>query len=265
MRWTKTMMASIVFFVALSVAANADTLAYMNTGSANFGTIDLNTGAFSLLGTSPVVLAGLGEITSTGSTLYGSSYTSTAGLLYTVNPANGALTQVGAGSGVDYFDFGSTLTSLYSVDTSGVLWSINATTGAATRIGPTGVPVAGFSNLSTNSSTLYLSSNGSLYTLNLTTGAGTLVGSHGGPQIGALILEGSVLYGGEDSPAEAVDTINIGTGAATVGPSLTPTTFGNFFGLAPAATTATPEPGTLWLSFGFLAGVYRIKRSRLFQ
>jgi len=56
-----------------------------------------------------------------------------------------------------------------------------------------------------------------------------------------MVFTGGTLYGG-DSQNVSVDTINTGTGAATVGAGETPGTV--FYGLAPSAV---PEPGTLTL------------------
>ena len=243
----------------------ADNTAYATTESGDFGTIDLNTGAFTLLGNSGLTLSGLGV---SGGNLYGVTYTSAAGTLFQINPANGALTTIGS-SGVDYYDFGSTLTGLYALtEVSGNtdLYSINPTTGAATLIGATGVAAVGISNLSSNSSTLYFASGASLYTINTTTGVGTLVGTMGDVEMGALVTETGTLYGGQDFPGPpfAVDTINTTTGAATTGPTVTGLPSGDyFFGLAPAATV--PEPCTLLLLSCALGGCGLLRRRNAAQ
>jgi hypothetical protein len=94
-----------------------DIFAYESTGSDQFGTIDLNTGAFSLIGLTTsgggnVLLTGLGEI---GSAIYGGL--NGGSTLYQVNPSTGALTTVGNGSS-NYLDTGSTLTALYGLDSN---------------------------------------------------------------------------------------------------------------------------------------------------
>jgi len=167
----------------------ADNIAYMGTVSGQFGTIDLNTWAFTLLGNSGLTLAGMAVA---NATLYGSSYHTGAGDLYTINPLNGAVTVVGT-SGIDYDDFGSTTSGLYAVATNGSLYSINASTGAATLIGATGLSFGSWRSLSTNSSALYFADGTNLYTLSTTSGAATLVGSLGSVEEGAMLLEGGIL------------------------------------------------------------------------
>jgi uncharacterized protein DUF6923 len=248
---TKTIFAGFIFLVASQFAAKADDV-YMVTSTQEFGTIDLNSGIFTQTGPNESVqVAGLGEI---GSSLYASSYDVPAGSLYSVNPTNGVLTPIGVPTPVDYSDFGSTLTTLYAVDTSADLYSIDPTTGAVTLVGATGLTLSGYQNLSTNSSTLYFGNGANLYTLNTTTGAATLVGNMGGPEMGALVVDGGVLYGGNDISPSSVDTVDVGSGAATFQSTLSGTS-GVFFGLAPIPTTATPEPRTVsWLLLGLLAG-----------
>ena len=93
---------ALCFIIAASeFSARADNIAYMAVYPVgDFGTIDLDTGVFTLLGNSGVAVAGLGVI---NGSLYASSLGG-AGNLYTVNPANGSLTLVGS-SGVSYDDF----------------------------------------------------------------------------------------------------------------------------------------------------------------
>src|SRR5580658_7591413 len=94
-------------------SAKADSYAYVGTGSDQFGTIDLNTGVVTVLGSTGQLLAGLAD---RKGTLYATAYETSTGTLYTVDPSNGALTAVG-NSGEDIRDFGSTTTGLYAVAT----------------------------------------------------------------------------------------------------------------------------------------------------
>jgi hypothetical protein len=222
---------------AISPRTSGDNIAYMTVySSADFGTIDLATGAFTPLGNSGQTLAGLGVV---NSTLYAPSYHTNPGNLYTVNPANGDLTLVGS-SAISYDMFGSNTQGLYAIGTDANLYSINSTTGAATLIGPIGVSFGSWRNLSCNASVLYLANGANLYTLNTTTGAATLIGNMGGPQVGAMLLEGGILYAGEETPNFRVDMLDPNTGIATTGPNVTGVSSGVFGGLAPYPL---PVPG----------------------
>jgi hypothetical protein len=224
----------------------ADNTAYATLDGGDFGTIDLSTGAFTLLGNSGLTLSGMAVY---HGVLYGDSLGG-AGTLYTINPANGSLTTVGS-SGISYVDFGDTTSGLFAEGFNGNLYSINSATGAATLIGATSPAYAGgYSSISLNSSTLYYTqgTDHNFYTLNTSTGAATLVGSLGDSlEMGAMIFEDGILYAGEDSPASNIDTINPATGTATIGPAVTGAP-DVIFGLAPnPVPTATPDPGSLTL------------------
>jgi hypothetical protein len=243
----------LLLLVASGASLKANNIAYMETSISTFGTIDLNTGAFFLIGPTAVQLSGLGV---SGGTLYGVGST---GNLYQVNAANGNIALVG-NSPHTYSDFGSTLSGVYGVDSATNVYSINPTNGAATLLGATGVTLTGANGLSTNSSTLYWADGPSLYTLNTSTGAATLVGNMGGPQLGAILLEGGILYGGEDSPNAQVVTLNTTTGVATAGSLLSGAT-GSFFGLAPdPLSSSTPEPGTWGLFAAGMIGITLMRR-----
>jgi hypothetical protein len=172
--------------------------------------------------------------------LYGASLD--ADVLYTINPASGAVTTVG-NSGISYDDFGSTATGFYAVGQNDNLYSVNSATGAAALIGPTGIALGGFRGLSTNGNALYFADGANLYTLNTTTGAGTLVGPLGDSiEIGVLLQENGTLYGGQETPGLFVDTVDPATGAAMTGPGLTGTDIGEFLALAPTTLSPVPAP-----------------------
>jgi hypothetical protein len=240
-------------------AMKAASIAYAGSNTGAFGTIDLNTGAFTSLGNSGQTLSGMAVA---GGSLFAASYHTPNGTLFATNPAKGALMSIGSASGVNIDDFGSTTTGLYAVSFGGTqdLYSINPSTGAATLIGPTGLGYGSWRGLSTNSGALYFADGANLYTLNTTTGAATLVGAFGGSaEMGVLLTEGGVLYGGDDVH-NTVDTINISTGAATVGPSSGLP--GSFYGLAPnpIPTSTTPEPGAWGILAGGIAAMVLIRR-----
>jgi hypothetical protein len=261
--------AAFVLLLGSAIPASA-TSAYMITtedsitSADEFGTINLSTGAFTLLGNTdvggnpadPETLSGLGEV---GSVLYGEA----GGTLYSINTANGDLTAIGTGT-QEFYEFGSTLTGLYGVSSSnGDLYSVSTTDGSMTQVGTGPGFGGGSASLSTGSSTLYFTVfNGgyNLYTVNTTTGAATEIGSAGSPGIptGALLWDASTstLFTGKTKPGtDFVDTLNTTTGVATQGPALTGTGSGDEFGgFAPII----PEPATwslLAMGLALMAGM----------
>ena len=201
-----------------------------------------------MLGNSGETLAGMAVA---DGRLYASAYHTTSGTVFDVNPANGALTSIG-NSGIEIDDFGSTPSGLFAVGTDGDLYSLSPANGAATLIGPTGIGFGSWRGLSTNSATLFFADGPNLYTLSTLTGAATLVGNMGGGvELGVLLEEGGVLYGGEEEPSLQVDIIDPATGLATSGPPLLGAS-GHFYGLAPnPIPVPVPEATTLAvLGFG---------------
>ncbi len=235
--------ANVILLVALASAARADDIAYMINAQNQFGTIDLNSGNFSLIGISSMptyVSAGLGVA---GGKIYTAPYTGNT--LYQVNPTNGTLTSVGNGL-LQYYALGSTTSGLFAlgVYTSANngplfnLYSVDPSSGAATLIGPVGAigPSSAWS-LSTGSSTLYLVDNFNLYSLDTNSGAATRIGGASETNLtsAALVYENGTLYAGVDScnpPCNvSVWTLNTASGASTYVADASNT--GLFRGLAP--------------------------------
>ncbi len=223
--------------------------AYMLTTAAQgiqnpFGIVDLNSGAFTLIGN-------MGNGGYDGlAVANGVLYTEQNGLLYSVNPANANLTQIGGVVGTpNLASFGSTNAGLYGLGSTGsqtvaTLFSINPQTGAMTAIGPLGASAVpngqgSYARLSVGSSTLYMEFNGNLYTIKTTTGAATQVGTvdSNGFLTSVLLLEYGTYYVGYGS---GIATINVATGqidahSSIFGPGGSPV------GLAPIPLT-TPTP-----------------------
>lgn len=250
--------AALSLFIA-QVTAYADDIAYMVTGSSEFGTIDLNTGVFSLINLNQgTQLAGLGEL---NGTLYGALAGPALGnpSLYRVNPSTGQLTPITTSPAVNYLEFGSTLTALYGIDGGFNLYSIDPLTGAYTAIGPTGLsfPLTDYFGMSTGSNTLYFSvgnsSSSRVYSLSTSTGAATPIGTSG-PDIGAIVTEpdGITYLGSDFLPYGIFDTacnceIATETGASPLN--------GPFWGLAPLfQISPAPEPSSVLLMLGGLLG-----------
>src|SRR5215831_6504860 len=191
-------MAALVLVLATTVLL-ADDNAYFITNGGQLGTIDLNTGATTLLGTSAnSQLAGLGEI---GGTLYTAAYT--GGTLYTVNPKSGALNSVG-NSSIIYWSLGSTTTGLYAAGWPAgtniqqppplFFYSIDPRTGVATLIGPFGLNPGFYAwCLSNGSPTLYFADYENLYSIDTNSGKVTAIGGTSGLIVAGLTYENGKL------------------------------------------------------------------------
>lgn len=205
----KTFMILAIVFVMLKLSAWADDYAYEVTSRGQFGFIDLTTGVFMQLGRSGLAICGLGEYRGK---LYG-VYNST---LYQINPANGALAQVGKPVSFRYRGFASTTGGLYGFDPDMNLYSIDPSTGGARLMGLTGLSNPGGFGVSTGSQTLYItptpegSQNTALYSVNTTTGGVTLIGSTGFYGSGGSVLVNGTLYAGVFAPV-AVYNLNTQT------------------------------------------------------
>ncbi len=201
----------------VTLMANAYMLGTAAPGVENpFGTVDLNSGAFTLIGN--MGSGGYDGLAVANGVLY----TEQNGLLYSVNTANANLTLIGGVTGnPNLATFGSTTTGLYGLAGTGqfevaTLYSINPQTGAITTIGPIGASAIPngqtyYQRLSVGSSTLYMENNSNLYTINTTTGAATQVGTSdsNGYLSSVLLLEYGTYYAGTGS---GIATINVGTG-----------------------------------------------------
>ena len=249
-RWPVFAFSLLALMVVSAGVAMADISVYEETGNTSFGTLNLNTGVYTNIGVSGLLLSGLGEV---NGVVYGGIEEGNE--LYSVNTSTGALTGIGSNSVMIYGDTGSTLTGLYAIGRDSNLYSINVSTGAATKIGYLGAPIGGVIGMSSNSSTLYYTSNDNLFTINTSTGAETLVGSTGYP-IGAMVTENGALYAGVESPL-SVQTLDTTTAVPTF-VSTESGAPGDFWGLVP--TSATPEP-EYWVVLGMgLATVILLRR-----
>lgn len=134
----------ISFAVVLFPAcASADSLVYVVTDSQQFGTVDLNTGAFHQIGANtPEGQANL--VAGPNGSLLSLTF---SGNLESINPATGAVSVIGAtGLGGSAFDLAEVDGAVYATDLNNHLYSVNTATGAAHLIGPTGIPAAPLSD-----------------------------------------------------------------------------------------------------------------------
>ena len=200
----------------LASPASADTYAYMTAENGDYGVLDLTSGAFNLCGNSGLTLAGL-AVGPKGK-LFTSSYHTGGPIstIYTVNPANGALTPVETNLIANTEGIASTTAGkIFALDFGLNLYSINPLNAVATLIGSTKVAIGTTVGVSTGSKTLYMSNNATLYKLNVTTGKATKIGSTGANTITAMVKIGTTLYAGGQAQPPNLLTVNPLTGATT--------------------------------------------------
>ncbi len=244
-----------ILIVMGSASLNADSLAYQVTGGSQLGSLDLNTGVFTLIGTETAQLSGIGVA---GGVLYGGGLGADKSL-YRVDPTTGALTFVGDSgvAGVAYDNIGSTLSGLFAMGDNADLYSVNPSTGAWTLIGPTGLTLDNTDiGISTNSNTLYYANGSALYSLDTSTGAASLIGSTAPYFAGALVFEAGSLWAGADFPSPSVVTLNTTNGSPTFVANASNRAF---FGLGPQTAATVPEPATLALVAGVM-GFFAVLR-----
>jgi PEP-CTERM motif len=236
--------------------APADVVEFAATRSGQFGTLNLQTVAFTQSGNPGTGFEDLTRIA--GGPLYAVDANSN---LLTLNTSNGSTnSSVALGTGLaiaersDGVMFGTNSTSLYT---------INTTTGASVLVGSLGISGSSFYDFKFDvSGDLYFMSNNgssaSLYSLNTTTGAASLIGSIGAA-IGVLGYENGTLYGLTFGPAsQELYTINTTTGAGALVGTVTGAP-GTIYGLA-TMDSAVPEPSSVTLFALGLAGLLAHRR-----
>jgi outer membrane protein assembly factor BamB len=149
---TKPLLISSLAVALFAASARADSFAYVVTDSDQFGTVDLNTGAFHQIGADtsgqqfdlvPGPNGSLLSLTATGN-------------LESINPANGETSVIGAtGLGFNVASLAEVGGALYLTDGNNNLYTVNATTGAAHLIGPTGIPPLIFNPPTVSDESLY--------------------------------------------------------------------------------------------------------------
>jgi hypothetical protein len=240
-RWLERGGAACVLLCA-ALGSHATPILTVSTGGAQLATVDVATGATTIIGNTGVVLTDI-AFSPTGD-LFGISFTS----LYRVNPTTAATTLVGglgAVSGTaNALVFGSDGT-LYMAGST--LYTVNTLTGGSTAIG-SGIGFQSGGDLAFVGGNLYLASNGSqLIQVNVGTGVGTLIGNLGvANMFGLATPDNATLYG---VAGQNVYLVNTGTGAATFQSTFNPTLSGGAFGLSFRTESGgtVPEPGALVL------------------
>ena len=207
----------LAFVLTLPGIANADVLDYAVTLNNELGTIDLQTGVFTQLGTVNGISSGdIGDLARLpGGLLYGINASSE---LVLIDPVALTTSVVGvSGNSILGLAFrpGGTL---FGVSLNSRLYTINPSTGAATLVAAltgTGFPGIGgvFDIKFDNTGNTYLLSANKLYTINTSNGQTTLVGAIGF-SVYALDLENGTLYG--FTTDGKIISINTTTGAGVL-------------------------------------------------
>ena len=294
------LIANSIRLVALAMAlalfaapAGAAPTVYVVNAYSQFGTVNLSTGAFHVIGNAnPDGQANL--VWGNNNALYSLTYT---GNLETINPSTGAATVIGAtGLSYDAFSLAGVGGKLYATDFQNNLYSVNSATGAATMIGATGMPpdpaipftvnpdgtvnlcdetiygvggklYATFDAFTIDPNSLAIKTvvAPDLYQIDPKTGLATLVAPTR-LNLGASVEVGGQFYAITDAPIgwtsfgpvdqSQIVTLNLANGSTAFAANLDPAA-GAIFGAAP-----TPEPGTFLLLGSGLTGLAGFVRKR---
>lgn len=242
--------------VFAALASHAAPILWVSTGGAQLATVDVSTGATSVIGGTGTALTDI-AFSPTGD-LYGISFSS----LYKVNQGTGASTLIG---GLGSFS-GTANALVFGADgtlymAGNTLYTVNTSTGAAAAIG-SGIGYQSGGDLAFVGGNLFMASSGNqLIKVNTTTGGGSLVGNLGvAGMFGLATPDNVVLYG---VAGQNVYTVNTGTGAAAFQSTFSPFLSGGAFGLAFRTESGggkVPEPSTFALVGLALLGVAAARR-----
>jgi hypothetical protein len=263
MRKTGILAVALLVFACAAGTARAGQVLWIDDAFGNIGTVDVSTGASTVIGNSGVSLTDIAF--DPNGNLYGVTFTS----LYKINTSTGLATLVGnlgdiVNGGANALVFAPDGTLYAASSLSENLFTVNPATGAATAVAGS-LRVGSAGDLAFNGGNLFMTSrSNTLIRIDNLAGpvSGTIVGPLGFPDVLALATgSDGVLYGAEGTQLLQINTT---TGAATKLINY----FGNALAGAEGATifpevASVPEPTSLVLgSIGILAGFGVAWRSR---
>ena len=207
----------------LGYAAGSSSVLYGATRAGQLFTINLSTGAGTLVGNLPIQTTEIEFDNQTGRAFAQAPDGSFFGQEFNINTATGIGATISNGASFNGMEWvGSTLyaTAIAGPGGSSTLRTLNPFTGTSTTIGLTGFgPIAGlaFDPLSGIMYGITGGATGNLLRLNLTTGAATLIGPTGFRAGSLEVGPDGLLYGGGTNTDEfKIFRINPATGASTL-------------------------------------------------
>jgi len=251
--FTRNWLAYAALVGSLYTGVSAAPVLWVGDSDGTLGTVDVATGAATVIGEMPVTMTDIAFDPS--GNLWGISFNG----LYRIDRHNAATALIGNfGPSLNSLVFGADGT-LYAASTE--LYTLNTSTGAATLVGTGGGYNSG--DLAFAGGNLYLTSLGdNLFTLDTATGAGTSVGPIGFSSVFGLATDNNVdLYGVTGTDVIGIDPA---TGDGTLLTDYAGTDLGAANGsafLSEAGASAVAEPHVLAL-LGFALVGFWLQRRR---